>query len=57
MAYKVNEATCTNCGTCGSECPVEAISEKDGKHWIDAEKCVDCGSCSAVCPVEAITGE
>jgi len=57
MAYKVNEATCTNCGTCGSECPVEAISEKDGKHWIDAEKCVDCGACSAVCPVEAITGE
>ena len=55
MAYKISEA-CTNCGTCESECPVEAISEKDGKHAIDAEKCVDCGACSAVCPVEAITG-
>jgi ferredoxin len=56
MAYKVGEK-CTNCGTCESECPVEAISEKGGKRSIDAEKCVDCGACSAVCPVEAITGE
>jgi ferredoxin len=56
MAYKISDA-CTNCGTCDSECPVEAISEKDGKRFIDKEKCVDCGACSGVCPVEAITGE
>jgi len=56
MAYKISD-TCTNCGTCDSECPVEAISEKDNKRWIDPEKCVDCGSCSAVCPTESITGE
>ncbi|MEN6381895.1 MAG: 4Fe-4S binding protein, partial [Rectinema sp.] len=27
MAYRVTEA-CTNCGSCESECPVSAISEK-----------------------------
>jgi Fe-S-cluster-containing hydrogenase component 2 len=56
MAYVISDA-CTNCATCDSECPVEAIAEKDGKRWIDKEKCVDCGACSGVCPIEAITGE
>jgi heterodisulfide reductase subunit A-like polyferredoxin len=57
MAYKIDEAKCSNCGTCDSECPVEAISENNGKRTIDTAKCVDCGSCSGVCPVEAIAGE
>jgi Fe-S-cluster-containing hydrogenase component 2 len=57
MAYIIDGAKCTNCATCDSECPVEAISEKDGKRWIDREKCVDCGACSGVCPIQAITGE
>ena len=57
MAYKVNEATCTNCGSCDSECPVEAISEKNGKRWVDSAKCADCGACAGVCPVEAIASE
>ena len=56
MAYKVNDA-CVNCGSCDSECPVEAISEKDNKRWIDPEKCTDCGSCAASCPTEAISAE
>jgi len=56
MAYKISDA-CTNCGACDSECPVEAIVEKDEKRTIDPEKCVDCGACTSVCPVEAITGE
>ncbi|MDR0495435.1 MAG: 4Fe-4S binding protein [Treponema sp.] len=56
MAYVISDA-CTNCGTCDSECPVDAIAESNGKRAIDKVKCVDCGSCSAVCPVAAITGE
>lgn len=56
MAYKVGDA-CINCGSCDSECPTEAISEKDNARWIDPEKCKDCGSCASVCPVEAITVE
>ena len=57
MAYIVDQAKCTNCGACDSECPTEAISEKNEKRVIDTETCVDCGACSGVCPVEAITGE
>jgi ferredoxin len=56
MAYKISDA-CSNCGACDSECPTEAISEKDGKRTIDASKCVDCGACQGTCPVEAISGE
>jgi NAD-dependent dihydropyrimidine dehydrogenase PreA subunit len=54
MAYKIND-TCVNCGSCDSECPVEAISEKDNARWIDPVKCQDCGACAAVCPAEAIS--
>jgi ferredoxin len=56
MAYKVGDA-CVNCGSCDSECPVEAIAEKDGKRWIDPAKCQDCGACAGVCPTEAISEE
>ena len=56
MAYKIGEE-CINCGACAAECPVEAISEGDGKYVIDAEKCVDCGACVGTCPAEAITQE
>lgn len=53
MAYKIID-TCVNCGTCAENCPVEAISEGDGIHVIDADLCVDCGTCVDNCPVEAI---
>jgi len=52
MAYKIND-DCIACGACAAECPVEAITEKDGKYVIDAETCLDCGACAGVCPVEA----
>ena len=54
MAYKIGDS-CANCGACISECPVEAIVEKDGKHMIQADKCTDCGACVSSCPVEAIS--
>ena len=53
MAYKINDA-CVNCAACDSECPVEAIVEKDNARWIDPDKCTDCGVCVASCPTEAI---
>ncbi len=56
MAYKITDE-CINCGACIGECPVEAISEADGKAVIDADKCIDCGSCVGVCPVEAPQAE
>ena len=53
MAYKIDKEKCLGCGACASECPVEAISEDDGKYVIDPEKCLECGACAGVCPVEA----
>jgi ferredoxin len=53
MAYKIDPNTCTACGTCIDECPVEAISPGD-VYSIDPSSCTDCGTCADVCPVEAI---
>ena len=56
MAYKIND-DCVNCGSCVSDCPLVAIIEKDGKHWIDPDKCQDCGACVGSCPTDAIVTE
>ena len=54
MAYVITE-DCIACGSCISECPVEAISDSEGDIYvIDADVCTDCGACADVCPSEAI---
>jgi ferredoxin len=53
MAHVITDE-CIACGSCESECPVEAISEGEDKYLIDVELCTDCGACVDVCPVEAI---
>ena len=55
MAHVIND-DCTACGTCISECSVEAIAEGD-IYTIDPAKCTDCGDCVDVCPTEAIKAE
>lgn len=52
MAYKITD-DCIACGACESECPVNCISEQDGKYVINAEECIECGACAGVCPVDA----
>lgn len=56
MAYKISDE-CIQCGACASACPVEAISEGDGKYVIDAETCISCGTCAGTCPVGAPSEE
>ena len=56
MAYKISE-DCVMCGACAGECPVNAISEGDGKYIISAETCIECGACAEVCPVGAPKAE
>ena len=52
MAYRITDA-CIACGACAAECPVNAISEGDGKYEINPDECIECGACAGVCPVEA----
>lgn len=52
MAFKITD-DCIACGACEAECPVDAISEGDGKYEIDADACASCGACADVCPVGA----
>ena len=56
MAYTINDG-CISCGACAGECPVEAISEGDGKYVIDADACIECGACADTCPVDAPKAE
>jgi len=56
MAYKISDA-CVSCGSCGSTCPFDAISDATGVYAIDPNACVDCGSCAGSCPVDAISAE
>ena len=53
MAYRIQCDKCISCGACAAECPVNCISEGDGKYEIDASQCISCGTCAGVCPVEA----
>ncbi|MDO4478467.1 MAG: 4Fe-4S binding protein [Lachnospiraceae bacterium] len=56
MAYQISDE-CIKCGSCASECPVDAISEGDDKYVIDADTCISCGSCAGACPVDAPSEE
>ena len=53
MAHTITDE-CLSCGACVSECPLEAISEGEGKYVIDPNVCSDCDACTSVCPAEAI---
>ena len=53
MSYKITDE-CIACGSCESECPVEAISAGDPIYVIDEGACTDCGACASSCPIEAI---
>lgn len=55
MPRIINKDECINCGACEPVCPVECISEVDGKRFIAAADCIDCGACEPVCPVSCIS--
>jgi ferredoxin len=52
MSLTINDE-CISCGACAGDCPVDAISEGNGKYVIDASKCTECGACADICPVGA----
>ena len=57
MPYRIIEEYCTGCSVCESECPNDAIREKNGLFRIEAAKCSECigyfdePQCVAVCPI------
>ncbi|MCR5626589.1 MAG: 4Fe-4S binding protein [Lachnospiraceae bacterium] len=53
MAHVITD-DCISCGACAAQCPVNAISEGDGKFVVDADTCIDCGACEGGCPTGAI---
>ena len=56
MARLINDE-CIMCGACADTCPVNAISEGDGKFVINADECIECGACAGACPVGAPVNE
>ena len=45
---------CIGLGDCVAECPVGAISVKDGLARIDPKTCIACGKCAEGCPTKAL---
>ena len=56
VAVKLNEEFCSNCSTCTSLCPFDAVKRKPetGQTFLEIEKCQVCGLCYATCPAHAI---
>lgn len=50
----INYNTCVNCNKCVKVCPIDAISNIDGKVVIDKEVCLGCGVCVRNCPKRSI---
>jgi len=50
----IDKTSCTGCGICISECPVDAITLSNDQAEIDMSECIHCGVCHDVCPQDSI---
>lgn len=50
----VDVETCTLCGSCVAVCPMEALSEAEGKITLDVDMCLGCGVCVRNCSFDAM---
>ena len=50
----IDEKSCTGCGICVDECPVDTISMEGEKAKINMENCIRCGVCHDVCLQESV---
>jgi len=50
----VDRELCTECETCRSRCPMEALRSADGATEVDLDRCIGCGLCASTCPTGAV---
>jgi Pyruvate/2-oxoacid:ferredoxin oxidoreductase delta subunit len=50
----VDAEVCTDCESCRSRCPMDALATVDGKTAVDQGRCIGCGACVGACPSEAL---
>lgn len=50
----INKDKCTNCGKCIELCRFDAVSERNGSHFVDGNECEGCKVCVEFCPEKAI---
>jgi len=55
LAITVDAARCTKCGTCVTECFMQAITLGDTAAVHDDALCKGCGRCATVCPSGAVS--
>jgi Pyruvate/2-oxoacid:ferredoxin oxidoreductase delta subunit len=51
---RVDAELCTECETCRSRCPIEALGSVDGATAVDLDRCIGCGLCVSTCPSDAV---
>jgi Pyruvate/2-oxoacid:ferredoxin oxidoreductase delta subunit len=50
----VDPELCTECETCQSRCPMEALDSSNGATRVHHHRCIGCGLCVTTCPSEAL---
>lgn len=50
----VSPNDCTGCDECTPRCPVDALTQKDGRVSADPSLCIGCGLCVQSCPADCL---
>jgi Pyruvate/2-oxoacid:ferredoxin oxidoreductase delta subunit len=51
----IDESTCTGCGICVDDCPMDAIMVNESNLAdVNITSCIGCGICTQVCPMDAV---
>jgi formate hydrogenlyase subunit 6/NADH:ubiquinone oxidoreductase subunit I len=50
----VDRERCTECDTCRTRCPMDALRSFEGATAVDLDRCIGCGACVPTCPEEAL---